>query len=97
MGNLSDALRDMGFVPTGEESPVDESGELWTKSKELVCDETGVIIDGNHHVHDTDDEGERETKCGEIVYRYQNSDRVKLPGGYTGSYSWGDDGDRFKY
>jgi len=78
----------MGFVPTGEESPVSEDGELWSNHKEIVCDETGTVIDGNHHSQE-----ENET----VVYRYQNSERVKLPGGYTGSYDWGHDDNRFNY
>lgn len=84
MGVLSDDLRDMGFVPTGEESPVSDSGRLWTNGHEIVCDETGVVIDGNHHVKKNREE--RETRNGEIVYRYRNSDRVKLIGGYTSNY-----------
>lgn len=80
MGYLSDTLRDMGFVPTGEESPVDESGELWSKGHELVCDETSIVIDGNHHGTNNNTD--------ENIYRYQNSGRVKLAGGYIGSYDY---------
>jgi len=84
MGRLSEDLRDMGFMPTGEESPVDESGTLWSKGHEIVCDETGVVIDGKHHGSpDTDG---RETNNGEVVYRYRNSNRVKLIGGYVRPY-----------
>lgn len=86
MGRLSDTLRDMGFVPTGEDSPVDESGKLWSKGHELVCDETSIVIDGNHHVDDDDDERERQN--GRIVYRYDNSEKVKLPGGFAGQYEY---------
>ena len=85
MGHLSEVLRDMGFMPTGEESPVDESGTLWSKGHEIVCDETGVVIDGKHHGSDEPDD-EVETKCGQVVYRYQNSGRVKLIGGYVSNY-----------
>jgi hypothetical protein len=89
----------MGFTTMGEESPIDESGTLWSKGHEIVCDETGTVIDGNHHSpkeNDNDDEVER--RCGERVYRYQNSERVKLVGGYTGSYDWGYEDDRgFEY
>jgi len=90
MGYLSETLRDMGFRPTGEQSPVDENGTLWSNRHEIVCDETGTVIDGDHH--GTEDDG-----SGEKVYRYRNSNNVKLIGGYTGSYSWGHDGDRFNY
>lgn len=81
MGYLSDSLREMRFVPTGEESPVCEDGELWSKGHELVCDETGTVIDGNHH---TSAENNKE------VYRYRNSNRVRMPGGYVSNYT--DDG-----
>lgn len=96
MGYLSDALRDMNFRPTGEQSPVDEEGILWSNNHEMVCDETGIVIDGNHHAPKEQD-NDAETRAGERVYRYQNSGKVKLCGGYTGSYDWGHDGDRFNY
>jgi len=95
MAYLSDTLRDMGFVPTGEESPVDEDGLLWSKGTELVCDETATVIDGGHHGSDEPDD--REKVCGQVVYRYNNSNRVKLVGGFTGNYDWGHDGDQFRY
>lgn len=88
MGHLSDDLREMGFVTTGDESPVDEDGTIWRNGVERVCDETGIVIDGNHHSdsQDEDDEVEQEMRCGEPVYRYSNSDRVKLIGGYVSNY-----------
>lgn len=96
MGVLSDELREMGYEPTGEESPVDASGEIWSNGYEKVCDETGIVIDGNHHGEDDDDDSV-ERRCGKIVYRYHQSKRVKLNGGYTGSYDWGHEDDRFRY
>lgn len=97
MPKLSSDLRRMGYVPTGRESPIDENGELWTNGHETVCDETGTVIDGNHNVQKKIKEGV-EIRCGEIVYRYRNSRRVKLAGGFTGSYDWGpDDRGRFMY
>lgn len=95
MGRLSEDLRDMGFTPTGKESPVDEDGTLWSKGHEIVCDETAVVIDGNHHVPEEHDEVE--TNRGRVVYRYRNSENVKMPGGYTGSYDWGKRDERFQY
>jgi hypothetical protein len=92
--SLSDDLRDMGFVPTGEESPIDDSAELWTNGHELVCEESAIVIDGNHYSPDTSDV---ETIDGQRVYRYRNSGRVKMVGGFVGTYDWGDDGTRFKY
>jgi hypothetical protein len=76
----------MGFVPTGEDSPVDESGKLWSKGHELVCDETSIVIDGNHHVDDDDDE--REKQDGRVVHRYDNSKKVRLPGGFERQYEY---------
>jgi len=96
MGVLSDDLKNMGYEPTEKESPFDEDGRLWTKGYELVCDETGIVIrkDG-----DSSFRGERQSSSSkETVYRYRNSDKVKLPGGFTGSYDWGKDEDsRFRY
>lgn len=89
MGTLSDSLRDLGFEPTGRESPVHEEGELWSNGHEIVCDESGTVIDGNHHVKENGSEDE---------YRYRNSDRVKLVGGHASNYDWGEDEkDRFRY
>lgn len=92
MGYLSDELRRLGFRPTGEQSPVDENGILWSKGHEIVCDETGIVIDGNHHAPPDGEEVD-----GVRIYRYRNSNKVKMCGGYVGSYSWGHDGDRFNY
>lgn len=90
MGTLSDDLRDMGFEPTGRESPIDDDGELWSNGYEIVCDETGTIIDGNHLTNGHSDES--------IVYRYRNSENVKLCGGHVSSYDWGrDEEERFRY
>lgn len=94
MGTLSDDLEQLGYEPTEKESPFDEDGSLWTKGYELVCDETGIVIrkdSGNPF------RGEREDSSEETVYRYRHSEKVKLAGGYVGSYDWGRDGERFKY
>lgn len=74
-----------------------ENGMLWSNGTELVCDKTAVVIDGNHHVSSEEDTDDVERVNGEVVYRYQNSENVKLPGGYTGSYDWGKEDDRFDY
>ena len=97
MGRLASDLKNMGFERTERESPVDEAGTLWSNGYELVCDETGTIIDGNHHVAPDSDSDDHEMHCGELVFRYQTSKRVKLPGGYTGSYHWGESDGRFTY
>jgi hypothetical protein len=94
MGVLSDDLRGMGYDPAGKESPFDENGSLWTKGYELVCDETGIVIrnDGDNPFRHKRAGG---TGMGheqdEKVYRYQNSNKVKLIGGYISSYQWGTD------
>lgn len=81
-------LRAEGFEPTGEESPVSDTGELWSNGYEIVCDETATVIDGNHHA-DSDDADSR--------YEYPGSGNVKLIGGFLGSYDWGHEDNRFYY
>lgn len=98
MGYLSDDLQEMGFVTTGEESPIDENGTVWRKGIEAVCDETGVVIDGNHYSPEESDTNDVEIHCGEQVHRYRNSERVKLNGAFLGNFDWGDDGEStFRY
>jgi len=95
MGKLSKDLADLGYSRTEEESPfVEEGGELWSKGYELVCDETGIVIRNSESESFFQKFG---GKRDESVYRYQNSENVKLPGGYTGSYSWGKEDDEFLY
>jgi len=88
MGALATDLKKMGFERLEKESPIDDRGTLWTNGHEVVCDETGTVIDGDHHTNPPQDS---------MVFRYQNSNRVKMPGGYIGSYDWGHDGTRFRY
>lgn len=92
MADLSDELRKLGYEPTGKESPFEETGELWSNSYELVCDETALVIR-------KDSSGKTSNNSSrERVYRYRNTEKVKLYGGYVSSYDWGDDGDgRFTY
>lgn len=91
MGALSTDLKEMGYEPTDKESPFDEDGSLWTKGFELVCDETGAVI----RPGDRSFQSEQEDNT---VYRYRNSEKVKLIGGFLGNYHWGEDGDgRFRY
>lgn len=94
MGTLSNELRDLGYERTERESPFDDDGELWTNSFELVCDETGSVIrkdssDKGGHLTESDD--------GETVYRYRNTENVKLYGGYVSSYNWGNEDGIFSY
>jgi len=93
MGALSTDLKDLGYEPTERESPFDEDGELWTNSYELVCDETGFVI----RKDSSDSHKKNGSADTEDVYRYRNTEKVKLYGGYVSSYDWGDDGDGFTY
>lgn len=88
MEEIAAGLTDEGFIPTDRESPVHEEGVLWTNGDEMVCNRTSVVIDGDHNPYDPSSDDDRETRCGEVVYRYENSENVKLPGGYTGSYEF---------
>lgn len=89
MSGLSGDLKSMGFLPTGEESPVSESGELWTNGHEIICSATGTVIDGNHNPPEAQDD--TEIRNDRQVFRYKNSGKVKLNGGFIGAYHWGDD------
>jgi hypothetical protein len=96
MRPLAKELRSLGYERTERESPFDEDGELWTNSFELVCDKTAAVVRKEEPQHMTDKrddswpDGDRHT--------YPKSGRVKMAGGYVGSYEWGhnDDG-RFEY
>lgn len=93
MGALKDDLKEMGYEPTEKESPFDENGSLWTNGYEVVCDETGIVIgkDSGRPFRRTERQRAQET------YRYRNSGKVKLIGGFTSSYEWGESKDGFKY
>jgi hypothetical protein len=93
MGMLSSDLRSLGYERTEQQSPFDDDGTLWTKGFEAVCDETGFVIRDS----DSSFQLNGDTEDDETVYRYKYSENVKLPGGYTGSYSWGETDDGFLY
>jgi len=86
MGTLSTDLKNLGYSRTERQSPFDDDGLLWTKGYELVCDETAIVIrtdtsrEREQLLEDTDDE----------TYRYYNSEKVRMPGGYAGNYLKGD-------
>lgn len=92
MGTLADALDDLGYEPTGKQSPFDENGTLWSNSYELVCDETALVIRKGEDDYTIEKNGD-----GEHVFRYRNTKNVKLYGGYTSSYEWGESDDGFHY
>lgn len=93
MARLSSDLKSMGYERTERESPFDEDGILWSKGYEVVCDKTGIVIRNDSG---SSFQGERDTDERE-VYRYRNSEKVKLIGGYTSSYHWGEEDGRFFY
>lgn len=80
MGTLSRDLANLGYEPTDRESPFDESGQLWTKGYELVCDETGFVIrkDGENPFRGRRRRDEFQPR---EVERYDNSGKVKLTDG----------------
>lgn len=79
MSALSDDLRKLGYEPTDRESPFDEDGRLWSNGSELVCDETAIVVDGDHRGGD----GERDQRDR---FRYPNSRRVRMIGGFFSVY-----------
>lgn len=91
MGELAGDLKEMGYERTEKESPFHDNGTLWTKGYEIVCDETAIVIRGGGKSFLS-----QQNNSGK-VYTYRNSGKVKLPGGYTGSYHWGDRDGRFRY
>lgn len=81
MGELSDNLKELGYEPTGDESPFDDDGELWTNGTEMVCDETAIVIDSDSpEVSGGDSARERD------YFRYEKSNKVKMVGGFIGPY-----------
>jgi hypothetical protein len=95
MGRLSTELREMGYERTEQESPFDEDGELWSIGYEIICDQTGTVIRAGESPFQDEDYNANTTD--EQTYRYRHSDKVKLFGGYTGSYEWNVDGDKIDY
>lgn len=62
MGYLSSNLKELGYERTEKQSPFDESGELWTNSHELVCDETAFVIRKDEKRLKLNDDGTLELK-----------------------------------
>lgn len=79
VGRLSSDLENLGYSPTDEESPFDEDGYLWSDGKELVCDQTAIVIGGERatYSHST---SEKE------YFKYPNSKKVRMPGGFFRPY-----------
>jgi len=81
MSKLAKDLRKEGYNPTNGDSPFAENGKLWYNSYEVVCDETGMVLDGDvfrRSKNSTDNS--RET--------YYNSGKVRLYGGFEEAYDW---------
>lgn len=85
-------LKELGYERTEKASPFHDDGQLWTDGVELVCDETAIVIDDSMRISGGDDDtGNRD------YFRYPNSEIVRMPGGFFGSYDWGYDEDSFRY
>jgi hypothetical protein len=84
----------MGYEKTERESPFEDGGMLWSKGYEIVCDKTGIVV-RNGEADSSFPASEETSK--RTIYRYRNSGRVKMPGGYTGTYDWGSSDDGFTY
>ena len=93
MGTLSSDLERLGYERTEKASPFDEKGTLWSNGFELVCDETAIIIDADSPEIGGGDQETRERD----YFRYPNSNKVRMIGGFFGSYDWGYDDDKFSY
>lgn len=90
MGYLASDLRSMGFSPTGQQSPFDEAGTLWSNGYELVCDETAIVIEGGGSKVKGEDESEWFHR-NRGRFTYPSSGSVKMIGGFLSSYEWGED------
>lgn len=82
MGTLSSDLKHLGYEPTEQESPFDDDGTLWSDGVELVCDETGIVIDTTEaeRMRGDDAAGNR------TRFRYPNSNKVRMLGGFFSNY-----------
>ncbi len=83
MSSLSSDLKDMGYEPSGEASPFHENGHLWTNGIEKVCDKTAIVVDESTDIIDRPGNNDHR----EERHEYQNSERIKLLGGYIAAYS----------
>jgi len=90
MSALSADLYEMGYERTERESPFEDGGTLWSDGTELVCDKTGFVI------RTTENYTPQEEKDWEY-FRYPNSKKIRMVGGFFGSYDWGYDEDTFTY
>lgn len=82
MGRLADDLDELGYEPTDRESPFDDAGSLWTNSYELVCDETGFVIEKDNRSPD-------DTGTSKNYVEYNTTSTVRMVGGFA-DYHRGD-------
>lgn len=95
MEGLATSLYNSGYDKTERDSPFHDNGTLWKNSHEIICDKTGIVI-RNTDEYTLDNDNETSTKKNENP-RYDNSDKVILPGGMQRVYEWGDSNGEFVY
>jgi hypothetical protein len=94
MEGLATTLYNSGYDKTERDSPFHDTGTLWKNSHEIICDATGIVIrSADEYTLDTDEN----TRKNEKIPRYNNSDKVILPGGMQRVYEWGDSNGKFVY
>lgn len=76
-------LEERGYERTENESPFHDDGVLWSNSHELVCDETGFVIDDSSRTEASEEQSTSELGA-ESVPQYEHSGRVILPGANKG-------------
>jgi hypothetical protein len=95
MEGLAKSLYNAGYDKTERDSPFHDTGTLWKNSHEIICDATGIVI-RNTDEYTLDNDNETSTRKNENP-RYDNSDRVILPGGMQRVYEWGNSDGKFVY
>lgn len=94
MGKLATVLYNSGYEKTERDSPFHDNGTLWKNSHEVICDMTGIVIrNTDEHTQDSN----KKTSKTDKRPRYDNSNKVILPGGMQNVYEWGDSNGEFVY
>lgn len=82
MGTLASDLKEMGYTRTEKESPFVEGARLWSNGVELVCEESAMVIDTQSSSGGGGDDDAHERD----YFRYPNSERVRMIGGFMSQY-----------